>query len=91
LGQSEDQAERVSSHHLNFLVIILGCPSSYGYFLYDTILIHSLLVTFHVDEHLPLQIFINRKLCDSSLSYSYVLAALAYYKGMIFYLPRVKA
>jgi hypothetical protein len=77
LGQSEDQAERFSYPHLHFFVIILGCSSSYGYFLI-IILFHPIYSNLPVDEHLPLRVFFNRKLWDSSLPYSYVLAALAY-------------
>jgi hypothetical protein len=77
LGQSEDQAEWVSSHHLNFIIIILRESSSYGCFLMipfyfipvtfhviriSSLLYHSALVPFHADVHLPLQVFFHRKL-----------------------------
>jgi hypothetical protein len=56
LGHSEDQAERVSFHHLNFLIIILRGSSSYGCFIIpfcSSIFprYHSVLVIFLVVAH----------------------------------------
>jgi hypothetical protein len=48
LGQSEDQADRSSYLHPNFLISILGGSSSYGCFL--MIPFYFILVTFHVSR-----------------------------------------
>jgi hypothetical protein len=62
-GHSEDQAERVSSHLLNFHIIILRGSSSYGCFLMPFCSSifprhHSVLVTFLVVVHLPKNVYL---------------------------------
>jgi hypothetical protein len=79
----------ISCLHIILLVDILGGPSSYGYFLCEHFWGETELS--RSARHLPLQVFFNGKLVVHPHHIPTFLAALAYYKGIISYPPRVKA